>query len=121
MAKRTGPTNPVTIRLVSELRKTSNEQKVAIWKDLAERLTRPTRIRSEVNLDKIETNLKKDEIALIPGKLLGTGDLTKPITVAALRASQSAKDKLKAVKGQFLTIQELIKKNPKGAKVRILQ
>ena len=121
MSKRTGPTNPVTAALVSELKKLSNKEKVAIWKDVASRLSRPTRIRAEVNVNHAEANLRKDEIALVPGKLLATGDVTKPITVAALNASASAKEKIKAAKGHFLTIQELMVKNPKGKKVRILQ
>lgn len=121
MAKRTGPTNPVTTTLVSELKKLSTKQKVKIWKDIASRLTRSTRIRSEVAVGKVEKYLKKDEVAVVPGKLLGDGEVTRAITVAALKASASAKEKIQAAKGQYLSIQELIKKNPQGKKVRILQ
>lgn len=121
MSKRTGPTNPVTLALVAELKKLSRKEKAKIWNDIAHRLSKSTRIRSEVNVSKIENHLKKDETAIIPGKLLGNGEVTKPIIVAAFKASSSAKEKIKAAKGQFLTIHELAKKNPKGKNVRIIQ
>ena len=53
---------------------------------------------------------------VVPGKVLGTGSIEPNITVAAWQFSQSAKDKLK----NNLTIKELMKKNPKAKKVRIL-
>jgi len=56
----------------------------------------------------------------VPGKVLGTGEISKKITIAAHTFSSSACDKILNAKGEILTISELIKKNPKGSKVRIL-
>ncbi|HUK93375.1 MAG TPA: 50S ribosomal protein L18e, partial [Methanomicrobiales archaeon] len=61
------------------------------------------------------------ETFIVPGKVLGTGALTEPVVVAALNFSSSATDKIEKAKGTCLTIEELLKKNPKGNGVRILR
>jgi len=116
MVKRTGPANLGLKNLIHELKKTSSEQNVKIWKRVAEDLSRSTRIRREVNIDRINRSAKDKETIVVPGKVLGVGELDKDVTVAAFRFSESAKNKIK----NNMTIQELIKKNPKGSKVRII-
>ena len=105
--------------LIRELKKNSIENKVKIWKRLAVDLESSTRRRSEVNLFKIEKFSNPDEIIVVPGKVLGTGELTKKVKVAAFNFSDSAYQKIKA-KGDAMSILELVKSNPKGKKVRIL-
>lgn len=105
--------------LITELKKNSIANKVKIWKRLAVDLEKPTRIRREVNIYKIEQYAKPNETIVVPGKVLGTGELTKKVTVAAFNFSDSAYQKIKA-KGQAISIPDLIKNNPKGKKVRIL-
>ncbi len=58
---------------------------------------------------------------MVPGKVLGTGSLTHPVTVAAFDASDNAKEKLKAAKAKYLSIPELVAKNPKGTNVKIIR
>jgi large subunit ribosomal protein L18e len=111
--------NTQLMELVQELKKNSIENKVKIWKRLAADLEKPTRKRREVNLYKIDKAAKEDEIIVVPGKVLGTGELTKKVKVAAYNFSESACKKINS-KGQVMSIQELIKTNPKGKKVRIL-
>ncbi|MCK4859771.1 MAG: 50S ribosomal protein L18e [Candidatus Omnitrophica bacterium] len=120
MAKRTGPTNQKTQELIISLKKQSRKEKVKLWRDIADRLQKPARKRAEVNLNKLEKYCKKNETALIPGKLLGDGSLTKPLTVSALNASESAIKKLQLTKSMYLSIEELMVKNPKGKKIRIM-
>jgi len=120
MVKRTGPTNPILKKLIADLKRISNEKNAAVWKRIAKDLSRPTRIRRAVNLHKVEKYLKGGETALIPGKLLSVGNLTKKAEIAAYQASESAKEKIKKAGSKFLTIQELIEKNPAGKKVRII-
>ena len=119
MEKATGPQTLDLIRLIRELRSLANKEKVALWKKTAEYLQMPTRRRRVVNLYKIEKYTKDDETALIPGKVLSLGDFNKKITVAAYQFSNEAKEKINKT-GKAISIQELIKKNPKGKKVRIL-
>lgn len=111
--------NNNTTALVQELKKTSLEQGVGLWKRVAEDLERPTRQRRTVNLFSIERNAADGEVVVVPGKVLGEGDLTKKVTVAAFAFSDEALSKINR-SGKALTIQELVKSNPKGQKVRIL-
>jgi large subunit ribosomal protein L18e len=113
-------TNPQTQSLIQELYKKSNSEGVGIWKDIAHRLEKPLRNWPEVNVNKIEKYLSKGEIALIPGKVLSQGELTKKAQVAAQSFSQQAKKKILAKGGECLSIEDLMNKNPKGKNIRIL-
>jgi|SRR3989344_1375843 len=119
MARRTGPTTLELQKLIEELRKLSYEQNVNIWKRIAKDLERPRRIRREVNLYRLEKNIKDGETAIVPGKVLSLGEFTKKNTVAAYCFSKTAEEKINKT-GKAISIQELIKKNPKGSKVRII-
>ena len=116
---RIGPTNEYLVALIQLLKKTSFEQKVNIWKTIALELEKPTRQRREVNLDRISRVCNDNETIIVPGKVLATGELDKKVTIAAFRFSESAFDKINK-KGKALSIEELLKINPKGSKVRII-
>lgn len=116
MAKRTGPTNENLRGLIISLNQVSRKLKIPLWKRIAEELSRPTRSRRSVNIQKIEKHSKDGETVIVPGKVLGTGDLTKKVKVAAFRFSDSAKLKIKSP----MTIEQLLKENPKGKGVRII-
>ena len=120
MPKKNKKTNPMLITLIQELKKLSNENDVSIWKDIALRLEKPSKNWSEVNLDKIDKNINKNETALIPGKVLSTGNLTKKISIAAWQFSEKSEEKIKKAGGKCMTINELLKSNPKGKDIRIL-
>ena len=120
MAKKNRKTNPVLLELIHELKKQSNENDVCIWKDIALRLEKPSRNWAEVNLNRISKYILDKETALIPGKVLGTGDLTKKVTIAAWSFSEKSKDKIKKAGGKCMSIEELLKNNPKGKDIRIL-
>ncbi len=119
MAKRTGPTNIQLQKLIIELRKLSVKQKAPIWKRVAEDLSKSTRQRRKAHLDRINKTVKKDETVLVPGKVLSQGELTNKITIAAYSFSEKAKEKINA-SGKAISIEELMKTNPKGKKVRII-
>ena len=113
-------TNPVLVDLVHDLKKLSWDNEAPIWRDIAKRLEKPTKRRVEVNLSRVERYLGDGEIALVPGKLLAAGNLGKKVTVAAYAFSEGARQKVTAAGGECLTIRELVERNPKGQKVRIL-
>jgi large subunit ribosomal protein L18e len=106
--------------LISELKKKSIVEKVKIWKRIASDLEKSSRNRRIVNLYNINLYAKENEIVIVPGKLLATGDLNKKITIAAFEISKSALEKIKLSGSNVISIYELINKNPKGNKVRIL-
>ena len=120
MVKRTGPTNPILKSLIEDLKKKSIEQQSDFLKDIAEKLNKPRRQRVEVNIDHIERYSKKDETVIVPGVVLGYGELTKPLTISAWKFTKPAKEKIEKIKGKAISIEELVKKNPKGTNVKIL-
>jgi len=113
-------TNPNLIKLIEFLFKASAENNVKIWKDIAERLVRPKRLYAEVNVSKIQRYANEGEMIVVPGKVLGGGKISKPVKVAALSFSESAKRKIESVGGRCLSIVELVEMNPKGSGVRIM-
>jgi len=120
MTKRNYKTNPVLITLIQDLKKHSSENDAPIWKDIAVRLEKPSKNWAEVNLDRISKYTGEKEIALIPGKVLSTGDLTKKVSIAAWSFSEKSEEKIKKAGGKTMTINELMKSNPKGKDIRIL-
>jgi large subunit ribosomal protein L18e len=117
---RTGPTNAYLQQLVENLRKKSLELNAPIWRDLAERLAKPTRQRVEVNLSDISKNAGEASTVVVPGVVLGSGALNKKLTIVSWRFSAGATQKIHAAKGKIMTIEELVESNPKGTDVKIL-
>jgi large subunit ribosomal protein L18e len=106
--------------LIRELKIASSKNDAPVWRAVAEDLERPTRQQPVVNLAKLNRFTKQGETIVVPGKVLGDGELDHSITVAALGFSTSAQDKLKKGKATISTIMDLIKKDPKGKSVRVL-
>jgi large subunit ribosomal protein L18e len=117
----TQSTNPEIIQLIRFLKKQGREKEANIWLDVAEYLSKPSRQRVSVNLSSINRNTKKRDVIVVPGKVLGTGSLEHPITVAAFSASGKAKEKMAAAKAKYLSIPDLVEKNPKGSGIRIIR
>jgi large subunit ribosomal protein L18e len=120
MVKKNKKTNPMLLELIHELKKQSNENDVAIWKDIALRLEKPSRNWPEVNLDRVSKYILEKETALIPGKVLSNGNLTKKVSIAAWSFSEKSQEKIKKAGGKCMSIKELLKNNPKGKDIRIL-
>jgi large subunit ribosomal protein L18e len=118
--KKARTTNPELIDIIRFLRKQSKESKAGIWRDVAERLAKPRRRRLAVNLSRLNRHTQKKEVVVVPGKVLGAGEISHPITVAAFAFSENAKKKITAARGKVLSFSELIKKNPKGSNVKII-
>ncbi len=120
MVKKTGSPNPHLQELIGLLKKQASEQNVNIWKRIAQDLERPSRQRRAVNLYRIDRYTKENENVIVPGKVLAEGDINHKVTVAAFCFSDSAKQKIEGAKGQCLSIKDLLSKNPKGEKLRII-
>ena len=120
MSNKNIKTNPALNSLIHELKKQSNEKDATIWKDIANRLEKPSKNWAEVNLNRISKYINDKETALIPGKVLSTGDLTKKVTIAAWSFSEKAAEKIKNAGGKTITIKEIMKSNPDGKNIRIL-
>ena len=120
MVKKITATNPRLVKLIEMLKQESYKNQAKIWKDVARRLAKPGRRRAEVNISKINRYTKEGDVVLVPGKVLGAGKLDHKVIVAAFAFSETAKKLIKEAGGEAITIEELIKKNPKGSNVKIM-
>ncbi|OGM03000.1 50S ribosomal protein L18e, partial [Candidatus Woesearchaeota archaeon RBG_13_36_6] len=111
--KRTGPTNKYLQELVQELKKKSSLEGAMFWNRIASDLEKPTRQRRAVNLSKINRFTKENEIIVVPGKVLSSGELNHKLTIAAWQFSQKALEKINKKNAKAMTIQELMKTNIK--------
>lgn len=105
--------NIVLESMIAELKKSEQP----IWKRVATDLKKPSRNARSVNLSRIEKFTKADETAVVPGKVLGSGILTRPVTVIAYQFSDSAASKIKAAGGKALSIEQGVKANAKNMRI----
>ena len=109
MPKPTGPSDPITVALIRDLRKKgAKDKKHSFWTVLSTRLEKPRRLRPAVNLSKISRYAKKDELVVIPGKVLASGEIKGGYTVAALNFSVTAEEKITKAGGKAISLQELL-------------
>ena len=114
--------NPQRVALIADLKaKTRENEKAAIWRDIAKRLEKPRRNWAETNLSKLDRYAEDGQTIIIAGKVLAAGSISKKITVAAYAFSAAAKEAIVAAGGKAITISELVAENPKGSNVRIMR
>jgi len=113
-------TNPRLEKLVAELKSTARSGGSNVWQDVADRLEAPRRTHAEVNLGRIERYARAEETVVVPGKVLGSGVLTKQVTVAAVDFSGTARTKVNQV-GETISLEQLLEQNPDGANVRVIR
>ena len=114
-------TNLQLQELVSELKRISRKNKVAIWEKVADHLCKPRRSRIEINVGQIERHVSKGDVVAIPGRVLGSGTIESKVTVAAHKFTNQAKQKIEKAGGRCLSLLELAEKYPRGSGVRILR
>jgi large subunit ribosomal protein L18e len=119
--RETKTTNPQLIDLIGLLKKESREKQASIWLDIADHLAKPRSQRVAVNLSQLNRHTKKADVVVVPGKLLASGNIDHALTVAAFDISDTAKAKLDVVKAKYITIPELMEKNPKGSNIKIIR
>lgn len=113
--KITGPSNFYIRKLVRDLWKT----KIKIWRRISKKLSGSRKNRVSPNLYRINKKTKENDVVVIPGKVLGVGELEHQLTIACLDYSKSAKLKIEASGSKLLSIEELLEQNPKGSGVKI--
>ncbi|MFB6147800.1 MAG: 50S ribosomal protein L18e [Candidatus Nanohaloarchaea archaeon] len=116
MDNKADPTNPV----LNETLELLDEQEAPVWKTVREHLGKVNRQRPEVNISEIERNASDGDTVIVPGKVLGSGRLTKEVDVAAFKASRGAKQEIRQ-NGEFKFIQDLVEENPEGEEVKIVK
>ncbi len=91
-----------------------------VWKAIAKGLNRPKRVGHKINLYRLDKIAGGKETVVVPGIVLGTGEVTKKLNVAALKFSGSAKQKIEKAGGKCWELDRLLKENPDGKGIRIL-
>jgi len=113
--KISGPSNHYQRKLIRDLWKTKRK----IWRKVSKKLSGARKQRIEANLYRINNKTKKNEVIVIPGKVLGIGELTHELTISCLDCSQSARKKIEASGSKLLSIEELLEQNPTGKNIKI--
>lgn len=106
--------------MARELKNASKKNKAPIWLRLAELALKPSSARRVVNVGQIDKFTKDNDIIVVPGKVLGTGNLTHKITLCSFSISNSGAQKILNSGGKILSLSELVKNNPTGKGVKIV-
>ena len=112
--------NPVLDSTVLTLRRAFKSSKAKIWRDVSNRLLKSASIRTSVNIGKISRITKPNDVLVIPGKVLGDGEISHRIVIGAFSFTRSAVEKITLAGGEVLTIPELMEKHQSGAGVIII-
>lgn len=81
--------------------------------EIASLLAVPTRKQLALNLDEINKQVKDKETIIVPGKILGQGNINKKVKIIAFSFSKTAEEKLKKAKIQISSIKKELEKNKK--------
>lgn len=101
-----GPENPELIATIRALEKAYKRSRKRMWLKLAKLLLRPRRKRVEANIYDIEKHCRQGEVALVPGKLLSQGALSKSVTVAAFAATAQARKKIEQAGAKLVSLKD---------------
>lgn len=112
--------NPLRIKLVDDLKAFNADKNYGIWSAVIKELSRSRRNRRVVNLWKIEKYTKEGDVVIVPGKVLGNGEISHKVTIAAFEFSKGIKEKTKNNNARLMSIYELFNENPKGSNVKIM-
>jgi large subunit ribosomal protein L18e len=113
--KITGPSDYFNRKLIRDLHKTKRR----LWRKVSKKLSGPRKNRIEANLYRINKKTKNNDIIVIPGKVLGIGELDHKLTIACLSSSKSAQKKIEASGSKLITIEELLEQNPQGNGIKV--
>ena len=81
---------------------------------------KPHIARRIVNVSKLNEVTKDNEVVAVPGKVLGTGNISHKITLYSFSVSSEAAKKIIAAGGKIINHSEMIEKFPTGKGVRII-
>lgn len=98
--------------LIKELKTIAIKEKVKLWKRIASELEKSSRRRRSVNIARIKKHIKMGEIAVVPGKVVGTEKVENEVVAYQFSATVKNNNRTK-------TLSALMKENPKAKKCRI--
>lgn len=86
--------------------------------DLVKRLSGPSRLYKTINLDKLN-DIKGNKLIVV-GKVLGSGEINRKLSISALNFSEKAREKLKKTGCEIKKIIDEIRENKKLDGVEII-
>ena len=103
MSMKKNAVNLEKVDIINKLYETYRLKEKNIFRRLAEILKTPSRNLVSVNLSKFEKlkNVADGSVVVVPGKILGVGELSKKITIYAYQCSSTAKNKYKNIKSLY--------------------
>ncbi|MEM4391475.1 MAG: 50S ribosomal protein L18e [Candidatus Nitrosotenuis sp.] len=113
-------TNQIVIKMVKELKQASTKNKAPIWSKIAEMALKPTVAKRVVNVGRLGTVTKDNDVVIVPGKVLGTGNIPHKITLCCFSISTNAAKKIQDAGGKIVGHSDMITKFPTGKGVRII-
>jgi large subunit ribosomal protein L18e len=105
---------------ILSLRNASQRNKAPIWRALQDELAGPRANRREINVRRLAEITKADEVVVVPGKVLGNGNLGHKLTVCAFSISETAAKKIIDSGGKVIAFDDLINNHPDGRGVRLI-
>ena len=113
-------TNAQLVDMIGQLKAQSRDTGAAVWRDVAMRLSKSRKNWAQPNLSRVSRYAPEGATILVPGKLLGSGELTNGHVITAYSVSNGAREKIEAAGGRVMTYGELMTENPTGKGVVIL-
>jgi len=95
--------------------------KTPAWLKLAKLLSQSTKKQSSVNLGEIDKQTSMGDSVLVPGRVLGVGEITKKIRICSFGISKEALERLSKTKSEWVYILDEIKKNPRADGLKIIK
>jgi len=111
--------NQVVLHMVKDLKQASKKNEAPIWSRLAKLAIKPSSAKRVVNLSRINKTTKDNDILFVPGKVLGTGNMSHKITLSSFSMSVTAAKKIIQTGGSIITYSDMIKKYQTGKGVII--
>ncbi len=113
--------NPIRRRTSVMLEKAGKESDARIWALASDVISAVAKSRVQVNIGRIARVSQAGQAVFVPGKVLGTGLLDKKLVVGAFAFSGSARSKIEGAGGTALSVEEFVKKFPKGSGVKLVE
>lgn len=113
-------TNQLVLGMVKEFKQASAKNKAPIWSELAQMAQKPSIAKRIINVGKLNTVTNDNDVIVVPGKVLATGNISHKITLCSFSISTAAAKKITGAGGKIINHSEIITKFPTGKGVRII-
>ncbi len=112
-------TNQKLIDTINGLKERASEEDIPLFDKVAEELKRPKRRKVEVNIGKINRYTEKNDVIIVPGKVLSVGFLEHKVKVIAWNFSKKAMKKIQE-KGKAVELTDYMSKKKLDEGIKVL-